>query len=116
MITNCEAYPFLLVRLDIEYWILNCGYAALGIFGDLRVRVGVRVSAQVRVETPTIVHSMIIHDNLQDVVRTKATSSHTDTENPIDWDARISNWQAAINNLYNLVQSWLKPLEDDEKL
>lgn len=51
--------------------------------------------------------------SLQDFVRTKATLSQIGTENHIDWDARINNWQAAINNLYNIVRCWLQPLEDD---
>lgn len=51
-------------------------------------------------------------DTLQAFLRSKAASQEG-TEEQIDWDARKERWLAAINDLYDLVKSWLQPLEND---
>jgi hypothetical protein len=58
----------------------------------------------------------IIEENgLHAFLRSKAAASPEPEEN-IDWEARKEEWLSNLNDLYALIRSWLRPLEEDGTL
>jgi len=52
-------------------------------------------------------------NGLYSFLRTKAASPEED-EADIDWKARKTKWLGQVTRLYDLIKSWLEPLEKDE--
>lgn len=52
-------------------------------------------------------------NGLHAFLRSKATTS-TEPAEDIDWEKRKKKWLACLADLYNLIKSWLKPLEQDK--
>jgi len=55
------------------------------------------------------------HNTLQAFIRSKVASP-PEPEAQIDWAHRKEEWLKAIDGLYDLVKSWLQPLESDDTL
>jgi len=54
-------------------------------------------------------------NGLHAFLRSKATAS-SESEEEIDWQARKKKWLTSLSELYDLVKSWLRPLEKDGTL
>jgi hypothetical protein len=58
----------------------------------------------------------IIEENgLHAFLRSKAAESQEPAED-IDWQARKQDWVSSLKDLYALIRSWLRPLEEDGTL